>query len=275
MIWGYQNGWFPEFLAEDENVLWAKLKFLAKHGLHDTAVGLDELLGLSEAERDRIAAYLEEHDLRIEPAVKYDYVNADDSEAAERERGIVEGLERIVPKFRSVAVFTAAGCGHRFDGALPAEEKLERLSRRLAPLAKACEDLGTPMGINNQGDFYIGDFVQLCERTPGLMLWIDTANIFWACEPIFPAFEQAAPYIVGTHWRDERVILGNKKPRGVLLENCVTGQGHVDLRRCYQVLKEKAPNPDRVAMQIELFPPKGLAREEALEQALAFCRGLA
>ncbi len=275
MIWGYQNGWFPEFLTEDDDPLRAKLKFLARHGLHDTAVDLDQLLALSDDDRQWVADYVQQHDLHLEPSVWYDYVHADDAEAEREQRRIIAGLEELTPLFRSVAVFTRAGCGHRFDGTLPVEEKIERLSARLAPLAAACEQLGTPLGINNQGDFYISDFIALCDRTPGLKLWVDTSNIFWACEPIFPAFELAAPYTIATHWRDERIVLGNRKPRGVLLENCVTGQGHVDLRRCYNVLRTRAPQPERLLMQIELFPPSDVPKSEALEQALGFCRELA
>ena len=274
MLWGYQNGWYPEFLTDGESKLWGKLHFLARHGLKDTTVDLDELLALPGDERERMAAFLRENDLHVQPSVWYDYVGADDSRAEREHRQIVEGLETICPVMRSSAVFTRGGCGHRFDGTLPVEEKLARLSDRLKPLAAACKRLDMRLGINNQGDFYIGDFISLCERTPDLFLWVDTSNIFWAGEPIFPAFEEAAPLTIATHWRDEKIVIGNKKPRGVLLENCVTGQGDVDLRHCYRTLLDRAPNPEGLLMEIELFPPRGMDRHQALDQALAFCREL-
>jgi sugar phosphate isomerase/epimerase len=274
MIWGYQNGWFPEYLTEDANVIWAKLKFLAKYELHDTAIELDELIALPENELRRIGEYLAEHDLHIEPQIWYDYVQASDSQAAEEQTRIIRSLERITPLLRSVAVFTKAGCGQRFDQMPTLAEKMTRLSKRLAPLAAACHDMGKPLGINNQGDFYISDFVELCDQTKDLKLWIDTANIYWAGEPLFPAFDLAAPYTIATHWRDEFVRLGNVKPRGVMLENIVMGQGSVDLARCYDSLCKNAPDPDHLLMEIEMFPQKKMSKIEALDQTLEFCRKL-
>lgn len=274
MLWGYQNGWFPDFLTEGATKLWSKLYFLQRHGLQTTTVDLEELTALPPDERRQVAEYLRAHDLHLNISVWYDYVNATDNAAQAAQEQIVQGLTDLHEPMRTVGVFTRAGCGHRFDGTPPVEEKLTRLSERLRPLAAACESLGTPLGINNQGDLYIGDFCDLCERTPGLYLWVDTSNIFWACEPIFPAFERAAERTIGTHWRDERIVIGNRKPRGVMLENCVTGEGDVDLPRCYRTLLDRAPEPDTLLMEIELFPPREMDKHDALEQALAFCRSL-
>jgi sugar phosphate isomerase/epimerase len=274
MLWGYQNGWFPEFLTEGETKLWSKLLFLKKYGFKNTAVELEELTELSRDEMEKVAAFVRENDLHIEPSVWYDYVNSDDSAAQEAHDAVVAGLEAVCGQLRSTAVFTRAGCGHRFDGKPPVQEKIRRLSDRLSPLAKACKSIGTPLGINNQGDFYIDDFCQLADGTDDLFLWIDTSNIFWACEPIFPAFERAAERTIGTHWRDEKIVIGNRKPRGVMLENCTMGDGDVDLRRCFRVLQERAPKPEALVMQIELFPESGADRVASLERTLSFCREL-
>lgn len=274
MMWGYQNGWFPEYLTEGRSLLWSKLLFLKEHGLKNTCIDLEELVELSDEERVRVSAFLEDNDLHLEPSVWYDYVNSDDAAAKDAHDAIVEGLSSVREPMRSTAVFTRAGCGHRFDGTLPVAEKISRLSERLRPLAAECVSMDLMLGINNQGDFYIGDFCELADRTSDLYLWVDTSNIFWACEPIFPAFEHAAERTIGTHWRDEKIVIGNRKPRGVMLENCTTGQGNVDLRRCYETLLDRAPRPERLVMQIELFPARDADRSRALEEALSFCREL-
>lgn len=271
MLWGYANGWYPDaFLTEDENELWAKLKFLKRYGFRETSVDLDVILDLSEAERDTLGVFLEEHDLHLTPMIWYDYVRVSDEEAAREEARIVEGLKLCKPLLRNWSIFTKAGAGQRFDRDMPVEEKLDRLSRRLAALAAAAYELGTPLGINNQGDFYVDDFIALCEATPHLSLHIDTSNIFWAGESIFPAFEKVAPYTIGTHWRDEMCVIGNRSPRGVMLENCVTGDGDVPLRDCYRLLLEKAPQPDRLVMELELFVPRGSDPVEGLRRAIAY-----
>lgn len=274
MLWGYANGWFPEFLSADDDVIYAKLKFVLNHGLSEISLDLDALLELSQVDRDRLGTFLAENDLHITPQVWFDYVHASDEEASAQRDRIIAALRELQPLLRNYTVFTKAGCGQRFDREVPLHYKLDRLAERMAPIAAACHEMGTPLGINNQGDFYIADFVGMCERIPHLMLHIDTANIFWGGEPIFPAFERAAPYTVGTHWRDEICEIGVRKPRGVMLHNCVTGQGDVDLRRCYHVLLQKAPDPDRLVMEIEMFPQRELPKDEALEQALEFCRSL-
>lgn len=274
MLWGYANGWFPEYLTGDDDPLYAKLRFLLKHGFREMPLSLTDVSAMDERYRDALGRFLSDHDLHITPQVWYDYVHADVDEAKQREDDIVEGLRAHSTMLRNLTVFTMAGAGQRFDRGLAPEEKLRRLSERLAPLAAVCHELGTPLAINNQGDFYMADFVALCETTPQLYLHVDTSNIFWAGEPIFPAFELAAPYIVGTHWRDEICVLGSRQPRGVLLENCVTGEGDVPLRRCFDVLRKRAPAPDRLVMELELFPPKGADRLEAIEKAVSYLRTL-
>jgi len=274
MLWGYALGWWPEFLTLDENELYAKLKFLLAHDLKATNIKLEQFLAMPQEERARLGEFLAENDLHLTPYVWFDYVNSTAEEAKQRTDEIVAGLSECVPLLRAWVVVTHAGCGHRFDRTMPPEEKVRRLSEALRPLAAACHELGAPLGINNQGDFYVSDFVELCERTPHLGVHLDTANIFWAGERIHPAFETIAPYVIGTHWRDERITIGERKPRGVMLHNCVTGDGDVGLRECYDQLVRLAPNPRRLVMEMEMFPPREMNKTEALEKSLAFVRSL-
>ncbi|MFC1715743.1 sugar phosphate isomerase/epimerase family protein [Candidatus Poribacteria bacterium] len=274
MLWGYANGWFPEYLTADEDPLYARLKFLLKYGFKEMPISLKDILVMEEPQRDKLGEFLNVHDLHLTPQIWYDYVGASAEEARYREEEIIKGLRQHTHLLRNWSVFTMASAGHRFDHDLPLEEKLQRLSARLRPISAACHELGTPLGINNRGDFYISDFVSLCQQTPELRLHIDTANIFWAGEPIFPAFELAAPLTIGTHWRDEICVPGNRKPRGLLLQNCVTGDGDVPLHQCLEVLREKAAGPDRLVMELELFPGSGSDRVQAIERAIAFLRTL-
>jgi sugar phosphate isomerase/epimerase len=273
MLWGYANGWFPEYLGQVAgDRLRARIAFLRRWGFRETGCQLDELINRNDSDLARLGDELAEDGLHVTPMVGFDYVGADDDTAARETDRLAKQLDRLRPVLHNWTVFTRAGCGHRFDHEPPVEEKLDRLCRRLAPLATACRDMGTPLGINNQGDFYIRDFIALCERTPGLFVHLDTANIFWGGEPIHPAFDEVAPYVIGTHWRDEKITIGQRIPRGVLLHNIVTGQGDVGLESCFEILKAKAPQPDRLVMELELFPQSGIDRIEALRQAIGFLR---
>ncbi len=274
MIWGYALGWWPEFLTLDEDPLYARLKFLLAHDLKATNIKLEQLTAMPAEERARLGEFLAANDLQLIPYVWYDYVNSEPAEAKRRKDEIIAGLTECLPLLRAWTVVTHAGCGHRFDRSMPAAEKVRRLSEALGPISEVCNALGAPLAVNNQGDFYVSDFVELCERTPHLGIHLDTANIFWAGERIHPAFETIAPYVTGTHWRDERITIGERQPRGVMLHNCWTGDGDVGLRECYAQLVKLAPKPGRLVMEIEMFPPAEMDKTEALEKSLAFVRSL-
>lgn len=274
MLWGYANGWYPQFMTLDDDELYAKLKFLMEHNLQETSVPLEDVAEMNDAERERLGRFLSDNDLHLTPSVWFDYVGADQETAKPETERICGLLQEHVGLLRSWSVFTYAGAGQRFDREPPVEEKIDRLCEALAPLARFCDELGTPLGLNNQGDFYADDFVQMCQRTPHLFLHVDTANVFWACERILPAFRKMAPHTIGTHWRDERVEIGSRKPRGVLLHNCAMGDGDVPLRECYEMLLEHAPDPDRLVMEIEMFGPREMDPADCLERTLAFVRSL-
>jgi len=274
MLWGYALGWWPEFLTLDEDPLYARLKFLLAHDLRATNIKLDQLMAMTAEERARLGAFLADNDLHLIPYVWYDYVKSTPDEAKQHTDEIIAVLTECVAMLRTWIVVTHAGCGHRFDRTMPVGEKVRRLSEALGPISAACHALGAPLAINNQGDFYVSDFVELCERTPHLGVHLDTANIFWAGERMHPALETIAPHVFGTHWRDERITIGERKPRGVMLHNCCTGDGDVGLRECYDQLVKLAPDPKRLVMEIEMFPPSEMDKTEALEKSLAFVRSL-
>ena len=54
----------------------------------------------------------------------------------------------------------------------------------------------------------------------------------------------------------------------------IIGDGDVPLRECYALLKQKAPNPDRLVMEIELIPPSDVDPIESFERSVAFIREL-
>jgi sugar phosphate isomerase/epimerase len=112
------------------------------------------------------------------------------------------------------------------------------------------------MCIEDHGDFYCSDLVKLCKQTPHLYIFLDTGNTYLIGEQPIPAFEAAAPYTIGTHFKDHTV-----RPNPDILHFevscCALGDGDVPLRECYKILMEKAPHPEKLAMMFEMFPAKG------------------
>lgn len=263
MTWGYLNGWF---YPDCDNSPGQKLAFLVRHGFEETGFTLDEISAWDEAEREAIFACVAEQRLRITPSFTFDAFATDpDALARQRDRQLAI-LQAHGSSLRNLSVMCGNIGGHRFSPGLSLEQKLERMSTHLTPLAAGCRELGMPLGLNNRGDFYMEEFVQLCRCTPDLYLIVDTANIFWAGEPVLPAFEKAAPHLIGTHWRDEKCEPGNRKPRGVLLHGCVTGEGDVPLEACFDLILQQAPLPEVMVMQVELFPQKEIGKLDALER---------
>ena len=54
----------------------------------------------------------------------------------------------------------------------------------------------------------------------------------------------------------------------------VIGDGDVPMRACYELLAAKAPDPDKLVMELEYIPPKDMDPIESLEKSLAFVRSL-
>jgi sugar phosphate isomerase/epimerase len=277
MIWAYCVPFYWGFqqLELDDNPVMAGLKFNQRYGLQGFTVNVNGFAEMDEGEQSRILAYINEHEMYLFPMVGYKYVTASEEESRAEEETTLKNMQRWIPEMRAVSTFTAGGhTGHRYDREIPLARRIELLSERIAPLASLAQELGTPMGINNQGDYYISDLVEVCKRTPGLGVYLDTANVFWVGEKALPAYEEAAPYLVGTHWRDEYVHPGQTKPQRLELTGAVLGAGDVPLRQCFEIIKAKAPDTKNLVMQLEMIKPADMDEFECLDKSLEFVREL-
>ncbi|HEY0867051.1 MAG TPA: sugar phosphate isomerase/epimerase family protein [Fimbriimonas sp.] len=275
MTWGYALLWAKQFLTRDEDPWMAKLKFLREYGLQTTGIGLGEWADMEEARRDRIAQYLSDNDLRLTLGVHADWYDDGDIDLEVSE--ICDQLDRYAHLARAPICTTSGGGKHRFMRKPPLEAQLETLAFRLAPVARHCHEIGVPLGIENHGDYYVSDLAGLCLQVPHLGIFLDTGNTYLIGEQPLPAFRQAAPFTVGTHFKDQKVApRPDARPLNFEVDVAVPGQGDVPLRECYDILRRECPNFDRLAMQIELIPKSFAGNDplDAFEQALSFVRSL-
>jgi sugar phosphate isomerase/epimerase len=161
---------------------------------------------------------------------------------------------------------------HRYSRDVPLEEQLDRFSEALAPLAAAAHRLGCPLAIHKVGH-YGADLAELCRRTPHLGIELDTGNAFLIGEPPVEAAKAAAPYTIGTHFKDHYVE-PSFDPLGMRVRGAVPGEGDAELRAIYDVLMRSAPRPEELVMLMEIDPVEGLDQRTALERAVEFLRGL-
>jgi sugar phosphate isomerase/epimerase len=152
-------------------------------------------------------------------------------------------------------------------------QQLDRLAEALTPVARVCHELGRPLGIENHGDYYTSDLVELCRRVPHLGIFLDTGNTYLIGERSVPACREAAPLTIGTHFRDHYV---HPDPHSLtfVIDGAPLGQGDVGLAQVYRDLLDLAPPGRRLIMHWEMVAPKGMHPRDCLEESWRFVRSL-
>lgn len=273
--WGYALPWYGPFMMLDENPLYAKLKFLHQYNLKSTHIGMDEISALNEAEQEVLGRFLEDHDLEVFPHIRIPHMGVSADEVKRAQESAITFLFKYKKIMRNRITHTGANAGHRFDRSAPVGAKMESLSRALAPVAVACEEMGIPLVIENHGDFYVSEYIDLIKQTPHLYMFLDTGNTYLLGEKPLPAFELAAPYTLGTHFKDHRVSPQYEaRPLHFEVAGSAIGEGDVPLRECYDLLMKHAPNPKNLVMVMEMICPDHLDPVDCIERSIRFVNSL-
>ncbi len=269
VTWGYAGVWPGEFNTWQGDRTINEVHFLVDNGFETGHIGLGEMR--DPARRDQVAELVTRHELRLSVGVHMKWFEDGADEIAAQTEAFLADLNRYHSLLRTPIVTTGAGRVHRFMGKPSLDEQLELLSRLLGPIANGCNELGIPFGIENHGDYYCGDLVRLCRATPHLGIFLDTGNTFLIGEKSVPACREAAPYVIGTHFKDHLV---HPDPRELkfVIEGAALGEGHVGLAEIYRILLDEAPGD--VVMQWEMVPPKSMDAYECLERSWSFIRNL-
>ncbi len=274
MIWGYAGPWFGEFTGGDDSML-AKLKWLVANDLQTTHVFLPDLAAMSDGERDEFGQYIADHDLRLVPVVHFDFITDDYDEVRRNTDEAVRAIGEYWQLVRAPIVTTLVGRYHRFMREPSFQKQMDRLPSAVAPIAQACHEFGTPLGIENHGDYYCADLVELCERTPFLSIFLDTGNTYLIGEQSIPGITVAAPHVIGTHFKDHHVWPEKETyPLRFEVGGAVLGEGDVGLREAYDIIVANAPDPKSLVMMMEMIPPRPMEVDECFEKTMAFVRSL-
>jgi len=197
MLWGY-DGVFPgQFKVWDGDKPINQLRFAAEHGFGATSIGLGELE--KPDRRDLIASIVDENNLQLSTHARVPWFDENEDTVKAAIDKTIAGIEQHSEAINLCLVTIVAGKVHRFMAEPSLEKQLDLLAQRIAPLAKYCQERGLPIGIENHGDYYCSDLVDLCKRTPGLGIFLDTGNCYLIGEATIPACLAAIPYTVGTH----------------------------------------------------------------------------
>ncbi len=271
MIWGYAGLWPGEFNVRDGDPVLNQLRFAREHGFRSCSFGLR--VTETPERLEQVAQMIAENDLR--PAVHFraPYFRGDMAKVHRRGEQFLRELEKYGELLQVSIVTTTAGRVHRFMDQPCLEEQMDVLAEALAPVARGCYELGYPLGIENHGDYYCSDLAGLCERVPRLGIFLDTGNTYLIGERSVPGCREAAPYAIGTHFKDHRV---HPDPRELkfVVEGAPLGRGDVGLREVFRGLLELAPDPDGLVMLWEMLPPRDMDPFQCLEESWEFVRTL-
>lgn len=273
--WGYALGWPKKLLERDPDPFVAKLLFLAEHGLRTTDMSLSECEQLQGARLGRISDLLKQHDLGLTVRPMLPFFTADLPSLYTQVDRAVESLGRLREQLRIQLVTVGVVGMHRFLREPSLTDQMSHLSSVLSPLAEGCCRLGLRLGIENHGDFYASDLVELCQRTPHLGIFFDTGNCFLIGEKPLAAAHAAAPFVVGSHFKDQRVRpMPKNSPLCFEVGNAIPGDGDVPLREIYQTLCEWALRGAPLIMEIECFPADSKEPLPEIARAITFVRSL-
>jgi sugar phosphate isomerase/epimerase len=273
--WGYALGWYGEYGVYDGGEEYiTRLKWLSKYNFKNTHASIDALEKKTDGERDTIFAYLAENDMDLMPSAGFNYLEVSDDEAKRETERQLKLLDKYAPLLRNRICHSGLQAGHRFDGRC-VEETIEKLSARIGPLAEGCAQIGTPLCAENHGDYYVSDVVKLCQITPHFYLFLDTGNTYLLGEKPIPAYYEAAPYTIGTHFKDQRVKpVPDASPLHFEVGNSDLGGGMAHLRECWEILRKYSPAPDHLTMLFEMFPPPGMDVMTCLNNSITFVKSL-
>jgi len=275
--WGLALAWYGDYTkGGNANPYIAKMDFLQKYGMKGFIGSVDEVDKLGQEDQENLFAGLEERDMHLLLHSSIDHMDAPkDTQERETERQLVL-LNKYIRACRSSIVTTCAGNSNRYDRKMPWEEKIERFSRIMTPVARLCWDLGSPFGIENHADYFVSDLLEILRATPRLYLFLDTANALHIGENPVRACEDAAPYVIGTHFKDHYMVKGENAPLHYEIRGCALGDGDAELAKQYCILMDKSPFRDKLVMLFELFSPDdgSLTHLQCFEKSIQFVQGL-
>ena len=274
--WGLALAWYGEYTqGGNPNPYLAKMDFLAKYGMSALGASPEEIDGLSQADQEAVFAALTERDMHIILHSSINHMELDDSDMDRATEVQLKLLEKYVPLCRSDIVTTCAP-NHRYDRKHPWDDKVRRFSRAMSPVAKLCWDMGAPFSIENHADYFVSELLEVLRETPRLYMFLDTANALHIGEQPVKACIDAAPYVVGTHFKDHYMVKGENAPLHYEICGCALGDGDAELEKQYSIIMEKSPFRDKLAMLFELFTPGdgSLTHIECFEKSVAFIKKL-
>ena len=236
----------------ENNNLLVQARFLNHFGFDCAGISFKNLDRLSQEDRQQLLDYLNQKMLTFHPLYSSLHFDAVSKETAEEEAKIFkENLVKYGPFYQRKIVSCNLESGTRFDTDMTVEDRIAKITENIIPFAQAAHDLGYQFAIENCGDFYCHEIVQICQNAPYLMMLFDTGNTYLIGEDPIQATYTAAPYTVAVHFRDVKVQPDASR-QIINFEHAHLGDGDVPLKEIHDILMANSPEPLSLMFETEL-----------------------
>ncbi len=153
---------------------------------------------------------------------------------------------------------------------------LKETARRLSAAAPAALDQGIRLALENHCDSFSKEILWVLDQVdhPSVGACIDTMNAWHMTEDPMQAIENLAPMAFTNHFRDDRIEFCRD---GFRVRGAAVGDGDIDMKKAYRIIKEKAP-ANRINIETEMGfsldnKAAALRKEiETIKKSIRFCR---
>ena len=154
--------------------------------------------------------------------------------------------------------------------------QIKSVATLLKQLAPAAEAAGVKIAVENHCDSFSEELLWLIDRvsSPVVGVCIDTVNALMVMEDPMEAIENLAPRSFTNHFKDDRIEF---ERHGFKLTGTAVGDGDIDMKRAYEIIKTKSPM-NRINIETEMDIPvddmeTALRMEkETVERSIKYCR---
>jgi sugar phosphate isomerase/epimerase len=262
-------GVFPgNFELWKGNTFENKYNFVAARGFNGSHISFDVL---AHAEKRKFIEDLQEHQQQAQfvgfhPQLREE-VNTVQTDLSVKADKLLEARKEGLDL--PVAVVVIPGGLNRFTRDFPLAKQLQFLVQVLTPMVDCLKSAGVEVAIENHGDYYISDLVELCGNVPGLSIMLDTGNCFLIGERPDLIPDEAYPLISCTHFKDHWVS-PNQSDITFNCTGATLGEGHVELEALYQKMLKLHPDPASIRLMIEWVPDPEKSAIQCFNQSLKF-----
>ena len=135
--------------------------------------------------------------------------------------------------------------------------QIERMIANFSHLARAAEDSGLMITLENHADYRCSEIVQVLRaiESPSLRANLDTGNPVNVIEDPVEAARCIAPYVMMMHLKDYRFHNYNTIDGTLRVEHAPIGRGDIDLSEIMRILDHTARKPEAIRVCVETVPP--------------------